>query len=356
VITAAIVMLLSVGFYGFKGGFFTIITGGGYRVWGPPATFLSGNNEVGLALLMTLPLLFFVRSILTSKLFAIASSVGIFLCFAAILGTQSRGAFIGILAMGMLLVWRSPNRSRFFMLLLLAIPFVLLFMPETWWERMESIKDYRSDPSAMGRINAWWMAYYLALDNPITGGGMRTFTRYAFLLYAPEPERVHDAHSIYFEVMGEQGFVGLLIFLLLGITALAKAGQIRRLTEALPELRWAYDLATMLQLSLLGYAVSGLFLGLAYFDYYYMLVGLIVGTGVVVQRHQQQNPLSAQAGKNAAAARPDFADGSPVKFPSPVRQATSRLVPTSTASPLRSYESWTFRRYVAFGKDWWARL
>ena len=51
------VIALSLGFYGFKGGIFTILTGGGDAVYGPSGTFIYGNNEIGLALIMTIPLI-----------------------------------------------------------------------------------------------------------------------------------------------------------------------------------------------------------------------------------------------------------------------------------------------------------
>jgi len=67
IVALTAVSALSVGFYGFKGGFFTLATGGSNRVWGPPGSFLCGNNEVGLALVMTVPLLFFLRTLSPSK-------------------------------------------------------------------------------------------------------------------------------------------------------------------------------------------------------------------------------------------------------------------------------------------------
>jgi probable O-glycosylation ligase (exosortase A-associated) len=239
---------------------------------------------------MILPLLFYLRTLVAASRVRSLLLVGIFLCFAAILGTQSRGAFVGIAAMGMLLALRSPNRGAYLLLLMGALPFAFLFMPDQWSERMASILDYENDPSALGRINAWWMAFYLAIDNPIFGAGLQGFTRYAFMLYAPEPERVHDAHSIYFEVLGEQGFVGLAIFLALGIATLLKAEEIRKVTVRIPELKWLRDLANMVQLSILGFAVCGLFLGLAYFNFYYMLIAVVVGADSVLQRVRVEQP------------------------------------------------------------------
>ncbi|MGH8644623.1 MAG: putative O-glycosylation ligase, exosortase A system-associated [Gammaproteobacteria bacterium] len=52
------VIVLSLGFYGVKGGLFALLTGGNYKIWGPDGSFIAGNNEIGLALVMTLPLMY----------------------------------------------------------------------------------------------------------------------------------------------------------------------------------------------------------------------------------------------------------------------------------------------------------
>jgi putative inorganic carbon (HCO3(-)) transporter len=55
------IIALSLGFYGVKGGIFTILKGGAHRVQGPPGTFIDGNNEIALALLMTIPLIRYLQ-------------------------------------------------------------------------------------------------------------------------------------------------------------------------------------------------------------------------------------------------------------------------------------------------------
>jgi probable O-glycosylation ligase (exosortase A-associated) len=177
--------------------------------------------------------------------------------------------------------------------LLLVTPIVLSLMPGTWWDRMGTIQNYEQDASAMGRINAWTYAVNLALDRPLVGGGFQAFNRQLFYKYAPVPEDFHDAHSIYFEVLAEQGFVGFFLFLGLGARAFFTAGGIVRRTRDRPELRWANDLGSMLQVSLVGYAVGGTFLGMAYFDLFYHLCALVVLTHVVVKTELEAQPAAA---------------------------------------------------------------
>ena len=91
-----------------------------------------------------------------------------------------------------------------------------MVMPQQWYDRMATISNYEQDPSAMGRINSWHMAFNLAKDRPL-GAGFESFRDAMFAMYAPDPGDVHDSHSIYFQVLGHHGFLGLFLFLLLGV-------------------------------------------------------------------------------------------------------------------------------------------
>jgi probable O-glycosylation ligase (exosortase A-associated) len=270
------VIALSVGFFGIKGGIFVIISKGEFLVWGPPDSFFAGNNGLACALLMVLPLFWYLRSIVPKVWMKYALMACILLCAASILSSYSRGAFLGIAAVCGYLIFKSRARILLGVAVLVVGASLLAFMPEKWHERIQSIENYEQDASAMGRINAWRFAYNVAKDHPFVGGGFGVFNRRMFQLYAPVPEQFHDAHSIYFEVLGEQGFVGLLLFLAIGLLALSKGNKIRRMTRKNPEMLWAFDLASMIQVSLVGYAVAGLFLGLAYFDLYYHMVAVLL--------------------------------------------------------------------------------
>jgi len=267
------IIVLSLGFYGVKGGIFTITSGGGFRVQGPQGTFIDGNNEIGLALIMTIPLMRFLQLQIKQWYFRHAMTVAMLLTFIAVLGTQSRGALVGVSAMVLFLVIKSRRKFLLLALLLGTAPLAYNFMPTSWHERMSTIQTFEEDSSAMERIDAWTFAYNQALERPLNGGGFEVFSGNT------------DAHSIYFEVLGEHGFVGLALFLCLGFSAWFTGGWILRRTRKKEELRWCYDLATMLQVSLVGYAVSGAFLGLAYFDLYYHLIAMMVLTKILVYKH-----------------------------------------------------------------------
>lgn len=277
------VMVLSIGYYGIKGGVFTILTGGGARVWGPEGSFVSGNNEIALALLMTVPLLRYLQLQETRKWIRRGLGVAMFLCMLSIVGSQSRGALLGIIAIGFFLWLKSRNKFGMAILVFIAAITILFMMPDTWWERMHTIKTYQEDDSALGRINAWWVAWNVALDT-FVGGGANMFTPNTFQIYAPEPHRVHDVHSIYFEMLGEQGIPGFFLFILLGWIFWRRCARMIRRYRNDPDRKWAADLAAMLQVSFIGYAVSGAFLGLAYFDYYYDLIAAALIAWQIAER------------------------------------------------------------------------
>ena len=281
------VLVISLGYYGVKGGIFTIMTGGSDMVWGPQGTFIAGNNEIALALIMTIPLMHYLQTITPKAWIRHALTVAMVLSGLAALGSYSRGALLAIAAMGCFLWLKSRHRLRLGLLFLLAIPPAIAFMPEKWTERMDTINTYEEDGSVQGRFNAWWMAYNLAKDRPI-GGGFEVITPELFARYAPNPEDLHAAHSIYFQVLGEHGFVGLGLYLLLGLMTWRTGSWIVRNTAKHPEYRWATDLATMLQVSLIGFAVGGTFLSLLYFDVPYYLMAAMMVTRVLVEKELKE--------------------------------------------------------------------
>ena len=295
------VLAVSLGFYGVKGGIFTVQTGGNYRVWGPSGTFIGGNNEIALALIVAIPLMRYLQLSSKNRWVRHGMNLAMALSAMAALGSYSRGALLAIAAMLALMWLKSSKKLLGGMLLMLLAPLALLFMPERWTERMDSIGNYQADDSAMGRINAWHMAFNLAKDR-FFGGGFEIAEPSVFARYAPNPAAVHAAHSIYFQALGEHGFIGLGLYLLLGGLTWRSAAWIVRHSRNDPELRWANDMAKMIQASLIGFAVGGAFLSLLYFDVpYYLMAAVVAVRAVVAQR--QAATASAEAGRRPASGR-----------------------------------------------------
>ena len=272
----------SLALLGIKGGAFTLLTGGNYRVWGPPGSFIGGNNEMALALVMVIPLLRFLQMNIGSRIGRHTLTGSMLLCAAAALGSQSRGALLAIGAMVLALWWRGKNKFSMAILLLVASVPLIAFMPDQWTARMSTISEYKDDRSAMGRISAWWAAWNIALRYPL-GVGFDPATPELFAKFSPYPDYVHAAHSIYFQILGNHGFIGLFLFLGVFGATWQMANWLRMQKNLTPDTQWTADLGSMCQVALIGYAAGGAFLSLAYFDLPYDIVVLVVLTRVWVR-------------------------------------------------------------------------
>lgn len=272
-------LVVSIGFYGVKGGVFTMMTGGTYRVWGPEGSYISGNNEVALAFILIIPFVnyFLMQTKVRWHRLALLGSMA--LMAAAALGSHSRGALLAIMAMAVVMWWRGKSKMSGAIIGGLVGAGLFAIMSESWFSRMETIGEYQDDASALGRINAWWMAWNLAKAN-LFGGGFDIYNARNFGLYAPDPTDIHAAHSIYFQILGEHGFIGLILFLLLYFFTWQSAGYLRKEGQKIPQTHWVGDLGSMCQVSLAGYAVGGTFLSLAYFDLPYNIIVLVVAARV----------------------------------------------------------------------------
>jgi putative inorganic carbon (hco3(-)) transporter len=294
VMALAWVLVGSIGLFGFKGGIFTLLHGGVYRVWGPPDSFIEGNNELALALVMTIPLMRFLQLQAGSRLVTHGLTVLMLLSAIAAIGTQSRGALLAIVAMAAMMIMRGGGRKVWLgVSLVVAGIAIVAFMPSAWDNRMSTILDYQKDSSALGRINAWWMAWHLASNN-LLGGGFAIYDAPTFARYAPNPQDIHAAHSIYFQVLGEHGFIGLALFLAIWALAWRWGNWLRRHARG-QESGWAADLGSLCQVSIVGYAVGGAFLSLAYFDLpYNLLVLLVVARRVITEQARETAPIERE--------------------------------------------------------------
>jgi probable O-glycosylation ligase (exosortase A-associated) len=285
----------SVAFFGVKGGLFTLLSGGEYRVFGPAGSFIEENNSLALATVMTIPLLWYFYLEASRRWLRWALVIAMILCIFSALGSHSRGALLAIAAMLGVLWLKSPRKLAAGAVIILLASVAIAFMPVKWDERMRSIADYKEDVSAMGRINAWSMAYNLAKDRVPLGGGFEIYNRSVFGRYAPVPDDVHSAHSIYFQMLGEHGFLGLALFLLLWVLVWRDASWVIRTARSAPEMRWAFNLARMIQVSLAGYAVGGAFLNLAYYDVPYYILTAMVLTRMLVERELAEKTARGDA-------------------------------------------------------------
>jgi len=182
----------------------------------------------------------------------------------------------------------------------------LPMLPETWWDRMNTIKTYQEDLSALQRINAWETAINIANDR-FSGAGFTTAHPAVFDRYSPRPGRewIYVAHSIYFQVLGDHGYVGLLLYLGIGLSAYWSAGRTARMARGHEDLTWAVGLMNMCKVSLVGFGAGGAFLSLAYWDLPYYVIVLVMATNLLVRQqlsHRAAPPAPAASASASASA------------------------------------------------------
>lgn len=273
-----LVMAGSLGFYGVKGGLFALATGGQYQVLGPPNSFFEANTEMGLVLNMALPMLLYLakeepRQWLRRTLYAAFGLTAVAVPF-----TYSRGALIGFAVVLVILFVKARRRFLIIPLVAGAILALYLFAPAQWLDRMQTLENVREDGSANLRFMSWQVAMGIAQDNPLFGGGFHVFMyRATYDIYMPEYPRAfgHDAHSIYFNLIGEHGWIGFGLFVTLVVLVMMRLYHLRRLARKHPQIAWAANYAHMLQASIATYLVTGATLSVAYFDLAYQIFILV---------------------------------------------------------------------------------
>ncbi|MEH3086142.1 MAG: putative O-glycosylation ligase, exosortase A system-associated [Xylophilus ampelinus] len=307
---------IGLGLHGVVEGLKVLASGGGHRVDGIPMSKMSDNNQFAVGMVMALPVLLYLYQYLRNRWASLAAMGGLVLTVVAVLGTNSRGGFISMSVVGLWLIMTSRRKFLSLFVVLLAGGLILMVAPESWFHRMDSIDNAGQDGSFMGRVFAWKISSAIALQNPVFGGGLRAqqvywiFERFkdapSLISIAPEFAVGYAvaAHSIYFEILGDMGFVGLFIFLAIIANALVTRFEIKRLVKRLgPDHMWARDLTDMISVSVVAYAVGGAAVSLAYFEIFYMIV--------MLQEMLKQHLRSA-----LAAARQDIAAPRPADPPS----------------------------------------
>lgn len=281
------VLTVSIGFFGVKGAlwFFTGGAGSSGLVWGPPRSFIAGNNELALALAMVIPLTLYLYThsqVLFVRAGALITTV---LCAVSIVGSLSRGAFLAGACMAFMLVVRSRRRVQLGLIVIASLVGLAFMAPDRWFDRIDTITQYEEDGSASDRLLMWEFAWNLALERPISGGGFDAFgNRSVFSALAPAGASRKAYHSIYFQMLGDHGFIGLIIFLVLGVSGFLSIRKVKLLTRNRADLQWAGDLARMVEASLVAFAVGGLFYSLAVFDLYYHFLIIPILLRIVVER------------------------------------------------------------------------
>jgi probable O-glycosylation ligase (exosortase A-associated) len=292
-----LVMAVSISSHGLIDALKFVVTAGGHNARG--AAKFGDNNQYALVLLLGMPVLLhafrqaqwrWMRWALGAMLPALAL---------AVMATRSRGALACLIVVAAWYVMTGSSKLRN-ILLISALAILLAFMaPEDWLARMSTMKAANEDSSFMQRIGAWKISAAMALDHPILGAGMHASEVGALWYHYANQSSFLDfidggilggvsdtqgraAHSIYFEVLGAQGFLGLLWFLTIFGSAFwmnikTRSNWLRAKAPDAP-VPWQAGLAEALNVSLVAYATAGSALSMAYYEtpYYFSMLSAIL--------------------------------------------------------------------------------
>ena len=333
---AALTMALSAGAIIIATGMKTALGGGGYE----QLNFFVNNNSglyesstLATVAIGIIPLILWFTKHGTVfapdwrvKAFAYAL---VFACLLVPIGTEARTGLICMAVLALVSLRDVKRRLTFIMAGLMMVTVALPFLPQSYYERMGLITGYKEDSSASTRVAVWKWTFDYALENP-AGGGFDAFrgNRFAYRMPVKEATGDHTVsieyrevvdearayHSAIFELLGEQGWTGLGIWLWFQALGLWQMERIRRRwrNRAAADQQWQSPLASALQIAQIIYLVGALFQGIAYQPFIMMLAGLQIGLWTYCRQLDSRQPAGrvprqprrgAKARGNAVAAR-----------------------------------------------------
>jgi putative inorganic carbon (hco3(-)) transporter len=230
------------------------------------------------------------------------------LTFAALLipvGTQARTGLVCIAVLYVLFLRQTKRRFLYLALTAIVGLSAIPFLPSTFSNRMETIQDYKKDESAATRIAVWKWTWEFVQDHPM-GGGFEAYRvnkiRYdipvidsnGFDTGSVDRKEIVDQgrayHSSYFEMLGEQGFPGLIIWLIINLGGVWRMELISRMyhKRGRPDETWVPPLARALQNAQIIYLVGSLFVGIAFQPFVFMLIGMQIGLDTYLARRRKE--------------------------------------------------------------------
>ena len=249
--------------------------------------FMGDGNDFAWGLVSSLPFCLYLLTHAKNK-FKLVLIPCICFYLVGIIGTQSRGATLALTASLLYyFFFIIKNKIGGIVLILLLVCSVFIFAPENYFSRMGSIQHYQEDSSAMNRLKAWGSAVEMAIDNPFLGVGAGSFNSAYGRQYRTEedPHRWISTHSIYFNVLGEYGFTGLVVFLFIIWTNLQnnRLSALTRktsLNDSLLDFQWPL----FINMGIIGYATAGMFLTGVDYTHLYILTTLTLSTSNIIHR------------------------------------------------------------------------
>ena len=305
-------MILSAAAIIIVGGIKTLLSGGGYGALNLMVDNNSGLYEgstISTVAIALVPLIVWAARHGTVfpadwrvKLFAAGL---VFACLLIPVGTEARTGLVCIAVLAVLMLRDVKRRLLYMGLLGIAGLAALPMLPSSFTDRMGTISTYQADSSATTRIAVWGWTWDYVQENPL-GGGFEAYRQNRIQVATVSQQEsgnvvavqasVHSDegrayHSSYFEMLGEQGFPGLFLFLIIHGLGLVRMEVLRRRWRgAQGETAWIAPLATALQSFQLIYLAGSLFVGIAFQPFVWMVVAVQIGFDSYVARRHRPAP------------------------------------------------------------------
>jgi probable O-glycosylation ligase (exosortase A-associated) len=224
-----------------------------------------------------------------------------------ILLTQSRGVFLGLSVFIVIVFFGQRRRVRLALRLAVVAAILASITPSSVWTRLETLKSATdtstlddvdgAEGSARQRYEIWRVAFRMIGDHPIMGVGFGAYKpnheQYAMRPeFNPTAKGARDTHSLYFNVLAETGFPGLVLYLgMVGVVLLA-AERARRRCKHVLEIPAKQLL--VLEAGLLSFLVASIFGSLPYLPHFLIHLVLIYAVSTLC------NAQAAKIGTNFA--------------------------------------------------------
>lgn len=286
------VIAISLGFFGVKSGLWGVMTGGGKQILRGPGGMLEDNNDFALALVMNVPLLYYLGMGENKKWVTQATRAAVFLTIVTVFLTRSRGAFLALSFTSLWIAYRSGKLFRaimFLMFLAALFPFVA---PQDILDRLASIGDTK-ESSANARLTAWATAFEMIKDNPIWGVGMRNFQpRYPDYSVIPltKSSTTYVAHNSYLQIWAESGTLAFVVYMGVLGSVFLSLGRIYKQARVRPDLFWAMNYARMMEATTVGFSVGAFFLNRGHFDLWYHWLALVAALNLCASEAIRRAP------------------------------------------------------------------
>lgn len=321
----ALMMVLALGTIVINGGVKTVLGGGGYGTLALLVRENAGLYEgsiLSTAAISTIPLVLWLARHGTIfkpdwRVWTFAAGL-IFSCLLIPVGEAARTGLVCAAFLAVLMLRSAKHRFLYAGLGAVALAMAVPFLPQSYLNRMSTIEDHSEDESASTRVAVWLWTLDYVKDHPF-GGGFDAYRSNSFtykmrkvtgppgneqVTYEVVTDKARAYHSSYFEMLGEQGWPGLILWLWLQGLGVWQMERIRWRFKRTEEgtKSWQWGLATALQQAHLVYLVGALFVGISYLPYNFMLIGLQCGLWSYVKRTTREAPKARF--KRPAAADP----------------------------------------------------